>query len=151
MLKKEVKLASTDDLNTAYCYILKRAEALDAKDIPVADARRILWIEDELHERLIKAVGHDFYPPDCIEKANLLRVPVSNEPKQPVVTVLPSVQAKPEATVGNKIKLKVTVKSSIGTKVAEFPVEVDSRQEADYLALKEIRKLGLERTTYKIS
>ena len=64
MLKKEVKLASTDDLNTAYCYILKRAEVLDANDIPIADARRILWIEDELRARLTKAVGHDFYPPD---------------------------------------------------------------------------------------
>ena len=151
MLKKEVKLASTDDLNTAYCHILKRAEMSDANDIPVADARTILWIEDELRIRLIKLIGHDFYPPDCIEKTNLLRVPVSNEPKQPVVTVLPSVQTKPEVTVSSKIKLKVTVKSSIGTKVAEFDVEVDSKQEADFLAGKEIRKLGLTGTTYKLS
>jgi len=67
MLKKEIKLVSTDDLNIRYCYILDRAEKLEAKDIPVADAREILWIEDELHARVIRAVGHDFYPPDRIE------------------------------------------------------------------------------------
>ena len=66
-LKKEIKIIPTGDLNTRYCRILERAEILDANDIPVADAREILWIEDELRDRLIKDVGHDFYPPDRIE------------------------------------------------------------------------------------
>ena len=68
LLKREIKLISTEDLNIRYCYILKRAEELEAEDIPVADAREILWIEDELHRRLINAVGHDFYPPNYIKE-----------------------------------------------------------------------------------
>lgn len=151
MLKKEIKLILTEDLNIRYCRILERAETLDAEDIPITDAKEILWIEDILHERLIKAIGHDFYPPDRIEKEKRLRTSVSNERNQPQVKLLSSVQTKPETTIGNKIKLKVTVKSSIGTKVAEFDIEVDSKNEADLLVGKEIRKLGLKGTTYKLS
>lgn len=63
LLKKEVKVVPVKVLNMRYCRILDRAEKLDAKDIPVADAKEILWIEDELRERLIDYIGHDFYPP----------------------------------------------------------------------------------------
>ncbi len=66
LTKKEIKLASTEDLNTRYCRILERADMSDVEDIPVSDAREILWIEDVLRQRLIKAIGHDFYPPDKI-------------------------------------------------------------------------------------
>jgi len=55
------------------------------------------------------------------------------------------------AKPGIKIKFKITVTSLIGSKVAEMRVEVDSRSEADLLACKMIRDLGLKRATYKIS
>jgi len=129
LLKKEMQTLDTEDLNTRYCRILERGETLDADDIPVTDAREILWIEDELRMRLIKAVGHDFYPPDRIEKE------------------LP--ESKPK--LGNKIKFRAIIKSSIGTKVAEVSVEADSKIEADILIRKEIRKLGIKGATYKLS
>lgn len=129
LLKREIQTLDTDDLNTRYCRILERGETLDADDIPVTDAREILWIEDELRMRLIKAVGHDFYPPDCIEKE------------------LP--KSKPK--LGTKIKFKAIVKTSLGTKVAEVSIDADSRTEADILICKEIRKLGIKGATYKLS
>ena len=133
--KKEIKLLSTEDLNTRYCHILERGETLEAKDIPIVDAREILWIEDILRERLIKAVGHDFYPPDCIKK---------EPPSNYMLSLL-----KPEPA--NLIKFRAIVKSSLGSKVAEISVETNTKTKADILICKEIRKLGLKRATYKIS
>ena len=66
LLKKEIKILPTRVLNLHYYRILYKAEKMEAKDIPASDAKEILWIEDELHRRTIKAVGHDFYPPDKI-------------------------------------------------------------------------------------
>ncbi len=40
---------------------LKRLELLDK--ISVSGAKEMVRIKGELHKRLIKAVGHDFYPP----------------------------------------------------------------------------------------
>lgn len=140
LLKREINLMPTEDLNTRYCRILERAEALDADDIPVIDAREILWIEDELRARLVKAVGHDFYPPDRIEK---------RLPSNYMASLLKS--TKPETEPGIKIKFRAIVKSSLGTKVAEVSVDADSKTEADILIRKEIRKLGLTRATYKLS
>jgi len=87
------------------------------------DKEEIKLIEEVLKGRIIKILGRDFYPP-------LLN---------------------PKPQLGAKIKFKITVISSIGSKVAELNVEVDSRGEADLLAGKEIRRLGLKRATYKIS
>lgn len=56
-----------------------------------------------------------------------------------------------EVKLGTKIKFKITVISSIGSKAAEKNVHVDTRSEADLLANKMIRDLGLKRATYKIS
>lgn len=142
LLKKEIKIVPVLVLNMRYCRILERAEKMDAKDIPVADAREILWIEDELRGRIIKAVGHDFYPPDRIEEkypSNYMISLVKRKPVEPVVKA------------GIKIKFKITVTSSIGSKVAEKTVEVDTRSEADLQATKMIRDLGLKKATYKIS
>jgi hypothetical protein len=74
LLKKEIKLVPVPVLNMRYCRILERAETMDAKDIPVADVREILWIEDELRSRLIKFVGHDFYPPGYHDRPKCDRI-----------------------------------------------------------------------------
>lgn len=133
LLKNEIKFITTEALNTRYCYILSRGETFDAKDIPVTDAQEILWIEDELRRRLIKIVGHDFYPPDRIE---------GKKPTQPTET-------KPK--ISNNIKFKVVVTSSIGSKAAQFSVEANTKSEADILIHKEISKLGLIGAKYKIN
>ena len=74
LLKKEINFISTEDLNTRYCHILRRGETLDADDIPVTDAREIIWIEDELHKRLIRLIGHDFYPPGYHDRPKCDRI-----------------------------------------------------------------------------
>ena len=140
LLKKEIKLVPVKVLNMRYCRILKRAETMDAKDIPVADAREILWIEDELRRRLIGYVGHDFYPPDRIEKV---------APSNYMTSLLKSAKSGPESAI--KIKLRAVIKSSLGSKVAEVSVETDSKINADILVRKEIRKLGLKGVSYKLS
>ena len=65
--KKEIKTADTSILNTRYCWLVRKGEIFPANEITVADAKEILGIEDELHRRIIKAIGHDFYPPDKIK------------------------------------------------------------------------------------
>ena len=161
LLKKEIETISTLVLNMRYCRILERGETMDAKDIPVADAKEILWIEDELRRRLIKVVGHDFYPPDRIEELMSLRTFLSDERKLPnTKTLVPSRSSSIKALVepaelkpkqGIKIKFNIVVTSSIGSKAAEFKIEADSKSEADIIARKMIRKLGLQGTTYKLS
>lgn len=63
LTEKEIKTVNTKVLNSRFCRLVLKGETLPANEITVADAREILLIEDELHERTIKAVGHDFYPP----------------------------------------------------------------------------------------
>ena len=87
------------------------------------DKEEIELIGKELRGRIIKILGRNFYPP-------LLN---------------------PKPKLGTKIKFKITVTSSIGSKVAEKRVEVDSRNKADLLACSMIRDLGLKRATYKLS
>ncbi len=142
LIKKEIKIVNTNVLNMHYCRILRRGETMVAKDIPVADARQILWIEDELKERAIKAVGHDFYPPDRIEK---------EAPSNYMISLLKRNKPKPILEPGTKIKFKITITSSIGSKAATKNVHVDSRPEADMIAGKMIRDLGLKRASYKIT
>ena len=142
LLKKEIKVVPARVLDMRYCRILEQAEKTEAKDIPVADAREILWIEDELHRRLVKAVGHDFYPPDRIEK---------QAPSNYMISIMKRDKVKPKVKPDTKIKFKIIVTSSIGSKVAEKNVEVNSRSEVDLLANKLIRDLGLKKATYKIS
>lgn len=140
-LKREIKLVSTEDLNVRYCRILERAELLDAEEIPVADAREILWIEDETHERLIKAVGHDFYPPDCIEERC---------PSNYMMSLLkPKPQPEPEPAP--LLNFKITITSSIGTEVKKWDVKVSSRSEADLIAQNEITRRKLKKATYRIN
>lgn len=133
LTKKEVGTVNTKVLNMRYCRLLQKGETLLAHEISVADAREILWIEDELHKRVIRAVGHDFYPPDHIE----------SDMKSGVRQFFDK--------QGGKLNLKITITSSIGSQVAVFTAKVDTRSEADLLACKKIRELGLKRVTYKIS
>ena len=142
LLKREVKTVNTSVLNMRYCRILERGETMDAKKIPVAAAREILWIEDELHTRLIKFIGHDPCPPARIEKRH---------PSNYMISLLKQNKPEPKPDPGIKIKFKITIMSSIGSKAAEKNVHVNSKSEADLLANKMIRDLGLKRATYKIS
>jgi len=166
LLKKEIKLVPAKVLNMRYCRILKMGEEMEAKDIPVADAKEILWIEDELRTRLIMHIGHDFYPPDRVKEKpenkpgekKPLRCDISNErtiahalaPTQPQdkPQVAPMQPAKPKP--GRRIKFNIVITTSLGGKAAAFSVEADTKLEADKLVNKEIRKLGLRGATYKI-
>lgn len=142
LLKREITLVSTMVLNMHYCRILEKGEKLAAKDIPIADAKSILLIEDELRARIIRAVGHDFYPPDRIEKQH---------PSNYMISILKPVVAEPKPALDTKIKFKITIMSSIGSKAAEKNIHVDSKSEANILANKMIRDLGLKKATYKLS
>lgn len=140
---KEIGIVNTKVLNVRFCELMQKGETLPAKEITVADARKILYIEDEMRKRTIKAVGHDFYPPDRIEEKH---------PSNYMITLLRRNKPKPELKPPNtKIKFKITVKSSIGTVAAEKNISVDSKSEADLLAGKLIRDLGIKRATYKLS
>jgi len=100
-------------------------------------------------------------PAPDLEKKKSLRRDVTSEHKEPTPRPLTPAQRKPIKPVlgagrenpklGLKIKFKAVVKSSIGSKAAEINVEADSKLEADKMIRKEIRKLGLEGATYKIS
>lgn len=138
---KEIETVNTKVLNTRFCELMEKGETLPANEISVAEAMETLRIEQELHDRLIKVVGHDFYPPDRIEEKKI--------PENSIKTMLGQVEPKVES--GIKIKFHVKVLSSIGTKAGEFNVEANSKDQADILARKQIRKLGLHGTTHKIS
>ena len=58
LLKKEIGFVPTRELNYRYCCLLEMP-ATTFKDM-----KEVIWIEDELRKRVIKAVGHDFYPPN---------------------------------------------------------------------------------------
>lgn len=62
LTEKEIKTVNTGVLNSRFCCLVEKGETLPANEITVADAWEILQIEDELRRRVIKAVGHDFYP-----------------------------------------------------------------------------------------
>ncbi len=68
-----------------------------------------------------------------------------------MISLLKSRQKKTEIKPGLKIKFHVVVTSSIGSKVAEFNIQADSKDQAELLAHKQIRELGLKRVKIKIS
>ncbi len=163
-LKKEIKLISTEDLNTRFCRILERAEMIDdAEDIPVADAREILWIEDEMHERIIALVGHDFYPPEVEAKPTMadLRtrlIPFKKSTPAPRVTQIihpcsayVTKKVEFEKKKEGSLRFKITITSSIGSVVKTENVKVDTRSDADTIAVDLIKELGLKKAKYKIS
>ncbi len=149
LTKKEIGFVSTKELNYRYCRLLLKGEALPANKITVADAREILWIEDQLRMRTIKAVGHDFYPPDRIEK---------QAPSNYMISIMKRDKVKPKSIIvdhemktDGKFSFKITITSSIGSIVARQDVKVDSRSDANIKAQAMIKDLGLKKATYKIS
>ena len=142
LTKKEMRTIETEDLSIRYCFILDRAEKLDADEIPVSDAREILYIEDILRERIIKVLGRDFYPPDRIEK---------EAPSNYMVSLLKSRQDKSVEKADGKFSFKITITSSIGSIVKMQNVKVDSKSDADKEAQAMIKDLRLKKATYKIS
>jgi len=161
LTKKQVKTAHTKVLNSRYCRLLEKGEKLPAQNISVGEAREFLWIEDELHQRLIKQLGRDPYPPDRIEK---------KAPSNYMISLLKSRKSPPQATeiihpcsavvtkkaeVAKKaegnLRFKITITSSIGSVVAQQNVKVDSKSDANLMARLMIEQLGLKKATYKIS
>lgn len=138
----EIKTINTGVLNARFCELMQKGETLPANEISVAEARETFRIEQELHDRLIKVVGHDFYPPDRIE---------IEAPSNYMISMLKSRQEKPGIKPGLKIKFHIVVTSSLGSKAAEFNIEADSKDRAGLLAQKQIRKLGLNKVRLKIS
>ncbi len=114
----EIGSVNTRVLNTRFCELMHKGETLPAKEISGAEARETLRIEQELHDRLLKGLGRDPYPPDRIE---------IEPPSNYMIGLLKSRQEKPEIKPepGVKIKFKITVTSSIGSKVAEETIHVD--------------------------
>lgn len=139
---EEIGTVNTKVLNARFCELMEKGETLPANEISVAEARETLRIEQELHERLLKAVGHDFYPPDRIE---------TEPPSNYMIGLLKSRQSKTETAPGLKIKFHVVVTSSLGSKAAEFNVHAESKDHAGLLAHEKIRELGLKRAKVKIS
>lgn len=142
LTKKEIREAPTLELSIQFNRLMQKGELLSAHEITVSDAKETLYIEDELRRRLVKSVGHDFYPPDRIEK---------QAPSNYMLSLLKSRQDKPEEKAGSEFSFNVTITSSIGSVVARQNVKVDSKSEAEVEAQKMIDKLGLKKATYKIS
>ena len=139
---KEIGSVNTKVLNTRFCELMHKGETLPANEISVAETMETLRIEQELHDRLINVVGHDFYPPDRIE---------IKYPSNYMISLLGSIKKKPEMKPGLKIKFHVVVTSSLGSKAAEFNIEADGKGQAEMLAQKKIRELGLKNARIKIS
>lgn len=142
LTKQEINEANAYELTLRFNSLLQKVETKPIKTITIADAREIIYIEDELRRRLIKLLGRNFYPPDKIEKKH---------PSNYMISLLERNKPKPEVESDIKIKFKVTIKSSIGSIIKEKDIYVDSRPEADLLACKMIKDLGLKKATYKIS
>ena len=68
LTKKQIHGAGTLQLAYRFNDLMHMGETMPAGDITMADARETVWIEDELRVRLIKLIGHDFYPPDHISQ-----------------------------------------------------------------------------------
>lgn len=142
LLKKDMDCMPTEDLNVRFCYILDRAEKLKAEEIPISDAREVLWIEEILHSRLIKQLGHNPYPPDRIEE---------KAPSNYMISLLKSRQDKPVEKTEGKLSFKIVITSSIGSIIKQVNVKVDSKSDAELEAHKIIKRLKLKKATYKIS
>ena len=141
LLKKEIKTVSAGVLNGRYCWIMKKGEEMPAGVITLADARELVWIEEELHIRLIKLLGCDPYPPDRVEE------PIPSHYMKSLLKPKPKPEPEPESL----LNFKITIISSIGSKIARWNVRVASRSEADGIALNEITRRKLKKATYKIS
>lgn len=141
LLKSEIKTVKAGELNSRYCWLMKKGEEMPANVITFADARELIWIEEELHIRLIKYLGRDPYPPDRIEKS------IPSHYMRSLLKPKPKSEPEPESL----LNFKITITSSIGSDVAGWNVKVGSRGEADLIAQNEIARRKLKKATYKIS
>lgn len=144
LLKREIRIVKAGVLNSRFCWLVKRGEEMPANVITYADMKELVWIEDELHRRLLLYLGRDPYPPDRVKEPAPSNYMISLLKKK-------SVEHEVEPTPGPKLNFKTVITSSIGSKVAEYSVKVNSKSDADAEAQKTITKLGLKRATYKIS
>ncbi len=161
LTKREIGIVSTEELNYRYCHLLQKGEKIPANEFPITEVREILWIEDEMHQRVIRAIGHDFYPPGFYVETKPLRRDILIERNQPhgSASGRPQIEATqphlkpeiPKSEPGVKIRFKVIIKSAFGCKAAGFMVEAETKAQAEMLAAKQIQKLGLKRATFKIS
>ena len=160
LTKKQVKTAPTKVLNSRYCRLLQKGER-KPKKISLAEAREILWIEDELHVRLLKQLGRNPYPPDRIEKeapSNYMISLMKSRKSPPRATEIihpcsaaVTKKAEAEMQTEGKLRFKITITSLIGSVVAVKNVKVDSKSEANTEAQKLMDLLGIKKATYKIS
>lgn len=149
---EQIHSADTKVLNFRYARLLEKGRKLQAKDITCSEAKEILQIEDELHTRLLEQLGRDPYPPDRIREEAPSNYMISLLKRaKPKVELKPKVESEPKPESDGKLNMKVTITSSIGSKVATFNVKVHSKGEADKRAKDEIEKLGLKKATWKIS
>ncbi len=161
LTKTQIKTAPTKVLNSRYCHLLEKGERIPAHEFSMAEAREILWIEDELHERLIVAVGHDFYPPEGVSKPTMadlrgLLNPFKKSKPAPRSIIKADPQPAPKAVESaekteGSLSFKIVITSSIGSTVATQKVKADSKESAGVMALKMIEQLGLKKAKYKVS
>ena len=142
LTKKEIGYVPTVELAMRFNRLMLKGELLAAREITVGDARETLYIEDELRKRLVKAIGHDCYPPDRIEKEH---------PSNYMISLIKKKQEEPKEEKQGNFRFKITITSSIGSVVAQQNVKVDSKSDANIKAQGMIKDLGLKKATYKIS
>lgn len=162
LTKREIRQVSTLELAFRFNRLMLKGELLSAHEITVGDARETLWIEEELHRRLIKSLGCDPYPPDRIEEKapsnymiSLLKSRSKPTPKATEIihpcSVAVTKKAEAELNTEDKFGFKITITSSIGSVVTTQNVKVNSKSDADFMARKMIDQLGLKKAKYKIS
>jgi len=116
LTKKEIAFVSAKELNYRYCHLLHKAETMPAGVITLTDAREVLMIEEELHKRLIKLIGHDFYPPERPAKPTIAKL--RSTTKKRFIKAIPKPLLKKEelkVDIENKLRFKITIISRIRT------------------------------------
>ena len=163
LTKKEIKTVDTKELNFRFGWLMLKGETLPVDAITMADAREILWIEDQLRERLIAAIGHDFYPPDGVAKPTMadmraklasIAKPVLIPKPKPVAAPMPKPVPKvvqPAVQAEGKLRFKVAIINSMGSTVSTLNLQVDGKGEATAAAKETIKQLGLKKAKYKIT
>lgn len=148
LTKKEVGIVPALALHRRYDYLMTLAETAPVHIITLADAKEMVWIEDEMHKRLIKLIGHDFYPPEQSAKPTMAEL--TSSIKKEFIKAIPKPIESKVKTEG-KFSFNITITSSIGSVVKKENVKVDSKSEAHIKAQNMIKELGLKKATYKIS
>lgn len=161
LTKREISWVPTKELNYRFCRLMLKGETMPAGIITYADMRETLWIEDELHRRLIVAIGHDFYPPEGVSKPTMANLraqlsPFKKSSSAPRATQIihpcsAAVTKKVTEKTDGMLRFKIVITSSIGSVVTTQNVKVNSKSDADSMARKLIEQLGLKQAKYKIS